>query len=411
MERREEKGRQLTANSKIVRHGAGWIVPSQTSSKKYTITLTPEPARCTCPDYQSRQLKCKHIFAVEYLVHCQQQGANVSTAVPLAKKPSGKQVWPAYNKAQKNEPHLFQYLLHELCQGAVEPLQEKGRRRFPFQDILFAAVLRVYSTVSCRRFVDDLEQAKEKGYISLVPAYNTIFKYFERELLKPYFYAFITETSLPLKFIETNFAADSSGFSTSCYRSWNETKWGQVRQSYGDTRYVEIQDWLKVHIMCGVKTNIVTAVEVTKGTAGDSPQFKTLVKATARNFVMNEVSADGAYSSAKNLRLVVNNGAMPYIPFKATATGNDPSIKDGLWKRMYHFYLYNQEWFMQHYHKRSNVEATFSMIKAKFGTHLRSKTWTAQVNEALCKILCHNLCVVIQSMYELGVAPVFWVEE
>jgi hypothetical protein len=47
------------------------------------------------------------------------------------------------------------------------------------------------------------------------------------------------------------------------------------------------------------------------------------------------------------------------------------------------------------------------MIKAKFGERLRSKTETAQVNEALCKVLCHNLCVVIQSMYELGVDPSF----
>jgi hypothetical protein len=31
---------------------------------------------------------------------------------------------------------------------------------------------------------------------------------------------------------------------------------------------------------------------------------------------------------------------------------------------------------------------------------LRSKTKPAQVNEALCKILCHNLCCLSQSMYE-----------
>ena len=65
---------------------------------------------------------------------------------------------------------------------------------------------------------------------------------------------------------------------------------------------------------------------------------------------------------------------------------------------------------MQHYHKRSNVESTFAMIKAKFGDALRSKTKTAQVNEALCKILCHNICCVIQSMYELKVKPEFWAE-
>jgi hypothetical protein len=58
---------------------------------------------------------------------------------------------------------------------------------------------------------------------------------------------------------------------------------------------------------------------------------------------------------------------------------------------------------MQHYHLRSNVESTFSMIKAKFGKRLRSKTKTAQINEALCKVLAHNLCCLIQSMYELGI--------
>ena len=43
------------------------------------------------------------------------------------------------------------------------------------------------------------------------------------------------------------------------------------------------------------------------------------------------------------------------------------------------------------------------MVKAKFGKDLRSRTATAQVNETLGKFLCHNICVVIQSMYELRV--------
>ena len=60
-----------------------------------------------------------------------------------------------------------------------------------------------------------------------------------------------------------------------------------------------------------------------------------------------------------------------------------------------------------HYHKRSNVETTFHMIKSKFGQRLRSKTMTAQINEALCKVLCHNLCVVIASQHELGIETNF----
>ena len=40
--------------------------------------------------------------------------------------------------------------------------------------------------------------------------------------------------------------------------------------------------------------------------------------------------------------------------------------------------------------------------KAKFGDSLKSKTKTAQYNEVLCKILCHNLCVLIHEMHELN---------
>ncbi len=75
---------------------------------------------------------------------------------------------------------------------------------------------------------------------------------------------------------------------------------------------------------------------------------------------------------------------------------------------MFHFYNLNRDEFLSHYHKRSNVETTFSMIKAKFGNHIRSKTDTAMVNEALAKILCHNICCLIQSQCELGIEAAFW---
>src|SRR5437870_6383349 len=172
--------------------------------------------------------------------------------------------------------------------------------------------------------------------------------------------------------------------------------------------------WIKVHLICGVKTNIVTSVEISDGYANDHGFFKPLVEQTAASgFTMAEVSADKAYLSGENLLTTLRHKAIPYIPFK---TNSKPSAlssygaKSTLWDRMFHFYMQHREEFNTHYHKRSNVETTFHMIKAKFGQRLRSKTMTAQINEALCKVLCHNLCVVIQSAHELGIDTTFGAE-
>ena len=90
---------------------------------------------------------------------------------------------------------------------------------------------------------------------------------------------------------------------------------------------------------------------------------------------------------------------------------NTTGAVGGLFEKMFHYYLYRKDEFLTHYHKRSNVESTISMIKAKFRDHVRSKSDVAMVNEVLCKILCHNLCCLIQESYELGIAATFWQSE
>ena len=318
------------------------------------------------------------------------------------------QEWHEYNQAQTNEKAKFQELLYELCRN-VEELPRKninaGRNRLPLGEMIFAVCFKVYSLVSGRRFISDLQEANRRGFISHTPHFNSIFNYLELEEMTDILKQMIVESSLPLKSVEHDFAVDSSGFSTGLYKKWVYTKWGKPEFPGKQKPCVKLQDWVKVHLMCGVKTNIITAVEITHARAGDSPQFMPLVEQTSQNFHMHEVSADKAYSSAKNLQLVLVKGGQPFIPFKKNTNTNSywDKRQPAIWKKMYHQYMANQDEFMLHYHKRSNVETTFSMIKRKFGERLRSKHKTAQVNEVLCKILCHNLCSLVQSIYELGV--------
>ena len=403
MEERELKALEIAAKSKLTRKGKSWLVPSQSlRGTQYTVKPDPIEPLCSCPDFESRKQRCKHIFAVEYTIEREQtpDGETLVTESLKVTRKTFSQDWPAYNTAQTHEKSELQALLYELCRSIPEPDQYRGRPRLSLADIIFASTFKVYSTVSGRRFMTDLREAKGRGYLSKVPHYNSVFRYLEAEALTPYLYDLITTSSLPLKSVESAFAVDSSGFSTGQFMRWLDVKYGKEE----DRRM-----WLKVHLMCGVKTNIVTSVEISDGYAHDYHFFKGLVARTGESgFNMKEVSADKAYLGGENLLVTLRHGAIPYIPFKSNSqiqTSYGP--KSELWTRMFHFYNLHREEFLDHYHKRSNVETTFHMIKAKFGQRLRSKTMTAQVNEALCKVLCHNLCVLIQSVHELGIDATF----
>lgn len=90
-----------------------------------------------------------------------------------------------------------------------------------------------------------------------------------------------------------------------------------------------------------------------------------------------------------------------------TASGPQGLPVGGLFQKMFHYFQYKQEEYLSHYHRRSNVESVFSMVKRKFGDCVRSKTDTAMVNEVLCKILAHNLCVLNHEECELGIETMF----
>src|SRR4028119_2069130 len=98
----------------------------------------------------------------------------------------------------------------------------------------------------------------------------------------------IVESSRPLKSVEVDFAGDSTGFTTCRFESWYDHKYGVPRRQHG---------WVKLHLMCGVKTNIVTAVEIKDKDAQDAPLLPPMVETTAKTFKMREVSLDKVYAS------------------------------------------------------------------------------------------------------------------
>jgi transposase len=82
--------------------------------------------------------------------------------------------------------------------------------------------------------------------------------------------------------------------------------------------------------------------------------------------------------------------------------------KAPVWSRHLVEFTLNQEQFLAHYHRRSNVETVFAMMKARFGASVASRLPTAQVNEVLAMCVAHNLCCLVKAIFTAGLAPAFW---
>jgi transposase len=374
-----------------------WVVPSQSGSGTYRVGVTRDGSwHCTCPDFEERLDRCKHILAVEIT---ERRKAKRKPEPYTEPEPpvTYRQNWPLYNKAQCNEKDMVLRLLADLCSTVPQPIQQgRGCRYLPISDVLFALVFRTYTGLSARRFQSDLRAAADAGFIDTVPDFSSVLRYLGREELTPILVGLVELSAYPLRAVETDFAVDSSGFGTTNLYSWFSVKHG---------RTIDSRVWRKCHLMCGVKTNVVTAVSVTGAFSNDAPHLPELVRTTAKGgFTLAEVSADKGYSSKSNAATIEDAGAQPFIAFK----GNTVEPKPGsAWARMHHRFAYETDAFLAAYHKRSDVETTFHMIKAKFGDHLRGKTDTSQDNEVLTKVIAHNLCRLVHAFYELGIEADF----
>jgi len=137
--------------------------------------------------------------------------------------------WTHYNAASCEEKRRFVALLADLCGTVPQPprLPGAGRPRLPLKDMLFASAFKVYVGFSSRRFPCDLRDAFVDGHVDSTPHFNSVNNYLADPSLTEILKGLVTASSLPLKAVETDFAVDSSGFSTSRFVRWYNKKYGK----------------------------------------------------------------------------------------------------------------------------------------------------------------------------------------
>ncbi len=297
--------------------------------------------------------------------------------------------WRAYNYSQTMEKIIFLRLLDDLCNLLDdEKYGGCGRKPTSLSHQVFCVCLKVYLNTSSRGLISDLELCRRKGHLDAVPHFNSVLNYFNSKSVKRALNYFIGLSALPLAQLEKTFAVDSTGFSEHRYME----KWSSIRQKHHLHR-----QYRKAHCIYGTYSNAIASCIITDGTANDSPRFKQLLKDASANFNIEEITADKAYCSRENLKYADQLGITPYIPFKKNAVTKSRGAI--VWNKMYKYFKENNKEFMEHYHKRSNAESGFFMIKQKFGEFVNSKNELAQTNEILAKIVCHNIRILIQEIY------------
>jgi transposase len=373
-------------------------VRSSTGRGRYGVRLDGLRWTCECPDHQEWQSACKHIAAVvEFLART----AGVPwPAPPGVERPNERvsypQDWPAYDAAQQAEHPMFDALLWDLLEAIPEtlrPVGAVGRPPIPLRTQFFCAARKVHSMESQRRARGLLLalNASGTGLLTHLPSYATPSRLLRDAGTTPLWVDLIRRSAEPLREVEEGgtVAVDSSGFCTTC------------RGAYCTERYDpnRTHRWVKAHLAIGTRTHIITDARVTQENGADAPEFLPLLRGTRESgFRFAQGVADKAYLSRENLDGAAELDLDPFIPFKSNSTPKRGGSR--LWREKYLQFQLRREEFDQHYHARSNVEATISAIKRKLGEPILSKDPVARVNELLAKLLAYNIGVVIHEAYE-----------
>ncbi len=299
--------------------------------------------------------------------------------------------WHKYNLAKTQEKRMFYELLHELCQIIPEHNQGKGRPTISISDLIFSLGLKIYSNYSGRRISSDLKLAQLANYISKSPHYNTLNDFLNCPATYELLRKLLTISAMPLKELEDFYSMDSSGFGSYQYERWRRVKYSRIEESF--------RNFLKGHICIGTRTNVICSCEITKCyDSSDVGQAPKLLESLNANFKAKEITGDKAYSSKRLMQIIESMGAIPFIVFKDNTNPNKRSPR--IWNKMYSYFVNNKELFMKSYHRRSNVETTFSMIKLKLGEFLRCKNFESQRNELIMKFIVHNITCLISEIFE-----------
>ena len=294
-----------------------------------------------------------------------------------------------YNKIQKNEFLNFmdyvEFLRNKVCKTA--------RMKKMITCLL---IWHKFPNLSARRAESYLLFLRKFNVLKFgVPCFKTLVNYRGNNSMLKILDELIVESSKPLSVIEHDFGTDSTGIKTKLFSTW---------YSLRIKKKIKKRDHITVHASMGIKSTIVTALDIEIKQGKDNKIFREHVDKTSENFKIDEWSGDGMYWAKLNCDKVAEKGGKSYFKCKTGKTAwNGKQDGHPAWKEMNLQSKENKEEYDKHYHKRSKLESGNHSKKALHGDKVYSKLKSARINEETLRWINHNINVLNRAKHEWNI--------
>jgi IS5 family transposase len=163
-------------------------------------------------------------------------------------------------------------------------------------------------------------------------------------------------------------AVDATGFTLENKSYYYRTVWNMDKKQ-------KTKHFLKLSIAADTDKQLILTYKIRIKRSHDSIDFQSLLQPVDADYFL----ADKGYSSKANRKFILKKKALPVIPYKR----NESLLRiQGRKKLQFNKKLYGQ---------RAKVETIFSVIKRKYGSCIRARSYATQQVELIVKLVTYNV--------------------
>jgi len=255
----------------------------------------------------------------------------------------------------------------ELCKDIPRFYSKFSNKIFCNHQKLVLLILKQKLKTTYRDLVELLKISNIPLYVGLsrIPHHTTLVKFAKKINSK------ILDLLLPYRKAKT-VGLDGTGFEVG-----NKSMHYQIR-----TNHAIYRRYIKLGISADLKKQIILRHNINKGPRNDNKDFASLLQGIKTKIVC----ADKGYDSYKNHEIIIKDlNAKSLIAQKSYGDKRIPRAKGRYRNQAKRLFSEKQ------YHQRSKVESIFSSIKRKYGSCLRSRSFSTQKKEVICKLIAYNI--------------------